>query len=181
MKPLPLQTDSPHIHSITSCIAEIIEAPTLTSLRGTKLNKVVSRLTGDLQRLSGATSISVILTGDDGTVTRFFSSSGNVAIHSDTSLRTVRDAIDPSQVTKRRAILKKTSRNFPEMKEVVFGDVEADSISLYPLRYGTKPLGILVAAFGNADGQAERGSASDQLLEAAATQLSLFSFPSDER
>ncbi len=174
MKRPPARTDSPKINTLTSRVADIIGASPFLSLRGTKINSLVSEIADELRRLSGATSMSVVLSPDGGTDTGLIQSSGKASFLTETQLLIIRGGDGPSMRTKRGLIVKTASREFSDIKEVVFPDVSVDSISLYPLRYGAIPLGYLVAGFWKADGKAESGSAADQTLEAAATQLSLF-------
>ncbi len=143
------------------------------SLYGTKTVRVVSELADELRRSTAAVSISVILPPDSGTDAGMISNSGKISFLTGTQLRAMLDLAGSSRKSKRSFILKMGSKVFSAMKEMFFPDAGIDSISLHPLRYGTMPLGYLVAGFRNADGRADSGSAAARILEAAATQLSI--------
>ena len=145
----------------------------LAKVHGTKLSEILSRLTDELTQSIGATSISLILTGDDGLDSRFSWSRGKFSPISDDSLRTFEDLITPSQLAKRNIILKNNSKHFIAMKEALFPDAAVDSISIYPLRFEKQTSGFLVAAYSFGEVEATNKSASDQILGKTVRALSL--------
>ncbi len=172
MKKQPVKTEpskTSTTDSLFPAFAEICES----TLQGADLRKVSAQLGDYLKTLTGASSVSLLVADEDKAELRLLSSSDASRLNFDITIPDDREPVSSFKRAKHPLHLDKSSKHFAELRDIVFTGTVADSIRIYPLRFGHSFVGLLVAAFWGSEQIGSDGGTSDSALLAAARQLSM--------
>lgn len=143
------------------------------ALRGIDLKKSSDTLVVELKRLSGASSILILLEDRTKEYLHLYSSSEDNAAGSDSAIPSNHEAVSLLKKSERPVDLDAGSEFFSELRDSLFSGAVVNSVSMYPLRTGSEFIGLLVASYREANHTEEEAEHPDPSLSAAAKQLSL--------